>query len=81
MEPKYPDITVELVGDDGTAFAILGAVCRALRHNGIRPDERDAFSKEAMAGDYDNLLRTCMKWVNVDSWPSSTGATLKPIRT
>ena len=66
MEPKYPDITVKLVGADGNAFAILGTVCRALRHNGIRPDEQDAFEKEAMAGDYDNLLRTCMKWVNVE---------------
>jgi hypothetical protein len=26
MDPKYPDITVELVGTDGNAFAVLGNV-------------------------------------------------------
>ena len=29
MEPRYPDITVKLVGADGNAFAILGACGRA----------------------------------------------------
>ncbi|WP_296203920.1 hypothetical protein [uncultured Hyphomicrobium sp.] len=65
-KPKYPDITVELTGSDGNAFAVLGKVRKALRQAGLRDDEIKKFSDEAMAGDYDHLLRTCMRWVNVD---------------
>ena len=31
-EVKYPEIEVELVGQDGNAFVILGAVRRAMRN-------------------------------------------------
>jgi hypothetical protein len=63
--PKYPEITVQLSGEDGNAFAILGAVTKALRKAGVSLEESTAFSKEAMSGDYDDLLATCMKWVDV----------------
>ncbi len=63
---KYPNVTVNLVGEDGNAFAILGKVGRALRRAGIDADELDAFRKEAKAGDYDHLLQTVMRWVNVE---------------
>ena len=65
-EVKYPEITVQLVGNDGNAFAILSAVKRALRKGGASQEEIDKFLDEAMAADYDNLLQTCMKWVNVE---------------
>lgn len=63
---KYPNIAVQLVGNDGNAFAILGSVSRALRENGVSKEEIDSFYSEAANGDYDNLLQTCMKWVNVE---------------
>ena len=63
--PKYPEITVQLLGRDGNAFSVLGAVRRALRENGVSPSEIAAFLNEATSGDYDALLRTCMKWVEV----------------
>jgi hypothetical protein len=63
---RYPDVVVELVGQDGNAFNILAIVNRALKSYGIEKDERDAFMAEARAGDYDHLLRTCMKWVTVE---------------
>jgi hypothetical protein len=62
---KYPDVHVQLTGHDGNAFAIMGAVTGALRTAGVPKEERDAFMTEAMSGDYDNLLRTAIKWVNV----------------
>jgi hypothetical protein len=34
-EPKYPDVSVRLVGEDGNAFAIMGRVSAALRDAGI----------------------------------------------
>jgi len=62
---RYPDITVKLVGTDGNAFAIIGAVRKALRRAKVPREEIDAFEKEATSGDYDNVLQTCMKWVDV----------------
>lgn len=63
--PKYPHIEVPLVGQDGNAFVIIGRVRTALRRDGVAKEELDAFSEEAMSGDYDHLLRTAMKWVTV----------------
>lgn len=62
----YPDIVVKLVGTDGNAFAILGKVRKALQRNKVPQDKVETFTKEAMSGDYDNLLQVCMKWVNVE---------------
>jgi|TARA_B100001964_G_C14118493_1_gene547233 hypothetical protein len=62
--PKY-DIEVELVGHDGNAFAIMGKVKNALKRNGASSEDIDEYMKESMSGDYDNLLRTAMEWVNV----------------
>lgn len=64
--PRYPNINVPLVGEDGNAFAILGRVSRAMRLAGVPANERDAFVNEAKAGDYDQLLATVMRWVNTD---------------
>ena len=61
---KHPDITVQISGQDGNAFAIIGRVTAALRKAG-RKDEIPEFTAEAMSGDYDALLRTCMRWVDV----------------
>lgn len=68
MNPKYPsvNVTVKLTGEDANAFAIMGRVIRELRRAGVPSEEIDRFRKEAMSGDYDNLLRTCMRWVNVE---------------
>jgi len=63
--PKYPGVHVTLTGSDGNAFAILGAVRAALKRAGIAKAERDAFFAEATAGDYDHLLQTAMRWVDV----------------
>lgn len=66
MEVKYPNITVQLTGEDGNAFSIIGRVRKAMRRHDVTEDELKKFSDEATAGDYVNLLQTCMKWVNVE---------------
>ena len=58
------NIKVKLVGTDGNAFSIMGAVKKALVEGG-RDDLVDKFLKEAMSGDYDHLLHTCMEYVEV----------------
>ena len=64
MEPKYPNITVPLVGEDGNAYAIISRVRKALRNAAVSNTEIDEFLKEAMSSDYDHLLQTCMEWVD-----------------
>lgn len=63
--PKYPHIKVQLTGEDGNAFMIIGRVRKELRRAGIEKKELDEFSEQAMSGDYDNVLRTAMEWVDV----------------
>jgi hypothetical protein len=63
-QPRYPDIQVQLSGEDGNAFAILGHTTRALRQAGLDQDEIDLYYAEATSGDYDHLLQTTMRWVD-----------------
>lgn len=65
MDPKYPDIEVQLTGEDGNAFFIIGRVRRALKNAGVETEEIEAFTKEATSGNYDHLLQVCMAWVDV----------------
>jgi hypothetical protein len=62
---KYPDIEVELVGQDGNAFAIMASVSKAMRRAKVSQAEIDKYLEESTSGDYDNLLATAMRWVSV----------------
>jgi hypothetical protein len=64
-QPRYPDICVQLSGEDGNAFAILGRTTRALRQAGLSKEEVDEYYAEATSGDYDHLLQP--------PWAGSTG--------
>jgi hypothetical protein len=63
---KYPDIQVALSGYDGNAMAIMSRVSASLRRAGVSEEERDAYYAESTSGDYDNLLRVAMEWVEVN---------------
>lgn len=65
IEVKYPQVTVRLVGEDGNAFSIIGRVTKALRRSKVPAPEISKFQQEAMAGSYDQLLQTVMRWVEV----------------
>ena len=62
---KYPQVTVALSGQDGNAMMIIGRVRAALRRARVTSDQINAFTDEAMSGDYDKVLQTAMRWVNV----------------
>jgi hypothetical protein len=64
-EPKYPEVEVQLTGQDGNAFAIMGRVAGALKKAGVPKEEVGEYMKESMSGDYNHLLQTAMKWVAV----------------
>jgi hypothetical protein len=64
-QPKYPDIVVQLVDEDGNALAVMGRVSAALRKAGVSDEKITEYLQESTSGDYDNLLATAMKWVVV----------------
>ena len=66
MMPKYPQVNVKMVGEDGNAFSIIGRVLTAMRKGGVTVAEVKKCQDEMMEGDFDHLLQTVMKWVNVD---------------
>jgi len=65
MNPKYPNVKVKLVGKDGNSFSIIARVSEAMRKKKIPANEISEFRKEAMRGNYGDLLRTCMNYVTV----------------
>lgn len=58
MKTKY-----DLVGVDGNAFAVMGYTARALSREGLR-DLVPQMRKEAVAGDYDDLVCVCMGYLD-----------------
>jgi hypothetical protein len=67
MDAKYPDVVVQLTGEDGNAFAILGRVGRALREAGVSHEEIEAFYQEGwQQPSYDALLQFIMRTVEVE---------------
>ena len=54
----------DLVGVNGNAFSVMGYTARALKDTGHR-DLVDQMYEEAKSGDYSNLLRVCMKYIDI----------------
>jgi hypothetical protein len=63
---KHPEVFVQLTGEDGNAFRILGATEKALRKGGVPEKDVKEYMTDARSGDYDNLLRVTMDWVDFD---------------
>lgn len=53
----------DLVGVDGNAWAVMGYVGRALKNEGLG-NLVDEYQKKAMSGDYDNLLRVSLEYLD-----------------
>ena len=65
VEPKYPEIEVQLSGQSDNAFSIIARTGAALRKAGVSREDQEAFSEEATAGNYEQLIQTVMRWVTV----------------
>ncbi len=63
--PKYPHVHVNLTEEDGNAFAILSRTQKLLKSVGCEAEELNKFFTEATAEDYDHLLVTVARWVNI----------------
>lgn len=53
-----------LVGVDGNAFSIMGYTRKALRREGLEAYVDEMMGK-AMFGDYENLIRVCMEYLEL----------------
>jgi hypothetical protein len=62
---RHPGIEIDLEGLDGNAFVIMGRVTGEMRRHRVADEDIEAFQAEARRGDYDQLLRTVMRWVSV----------------
>lgn len=64
-DPVFGWIEVQLTGNDGNAFSIMGQIQRALQRAGLR-EEGEAYVKDAQESEsYDDLLQHAMKTVDV----------------
>jgi formyltetrahydrofolate synthetase len=64
--PKYPQVKMQAMAvNDGFAPAVV-AVQAAMRHAGIPRQELSNFYLDAAESGQDNLLRTCLEWVDVE---------------
>ncbi len=63
---RHPEVTVELIGNDGSAFEVLAACKYAARKAGVSDEEIGRFYDEALAGNYDHLLATAMRWFKIE---------------
>jgi hypothetical protein len=60
---KIPVPNCKLVGEDGNAFYIMGRVVRALKSVKVPKEVIDKYMEKSMSGDYDNLLRVAMEYI------------------
>lgn len=58
---------LDLTTVDGNAFAVIGAVARALRRQGNTQEVVDQFRRDAMSGDYDHVLACAMAYTIHDT--------------
>jgi hypothetical protein len=54
---------LKILGRDSNAFAILGAAMKVAKKNNM---DWEAIKKEAISGDYNNLLNVMMKYFDVE---------------
>ena len=65
-DPNEPALHVTLSGNNGNAFAVIGATRKAMRRAGCSPAYIEKVMKEMKDGDYDHLLQTVMRYCEVD---------------
>jgi hypothetical protein len=58
--------TVQLSGQDGNVYSIIGRCREAAKKAQWLPTEWEAVKKEMMDGDYDHVLQTAMKYFEVE---------------
>jgi hypothetical protein len=63
--PKYPDVEVQLSGEDGNVFLVIGRVERALKREGLYAAAREFNAAAHNAQSYDEVIQLAMDTVDV----------------
>lgn len=65
MATKHEDVKVQLTGQDGNIFNVLGQVSRALNGAGYAEDADEMAKRVFEAESYNQALSICMEYVVV----------------
>ncbi|WP_435058506.1 hypothetical protein [Streptomyces sp. bgisy060] len=63
--PQYPDVEVQLSGEDGNVYSVIGRVQRALRRAGHHEAATEFSTAARGAQSYDEVLQLAMRTVDV----------------
>ena len=64
--PKCLRVKVQVTGPYGGFYSTVAAVQAAMRRAGVPLQELSNFYVDAAEGEEENLVRTCLRWVDVD---------------
>lgn len=64
-------VTVDIIGQDGNAFMILGIASKALKRAGKYDEFWNDYHTEATSGDYNHLLATTMKYFEIGGFSAN----------
>jgi len=64
--PSKTGLKLQLIGEDGNAFFILGKASKAMKRARFPQEEIDQYMSEARSGDYNNLLAVTTEWFDVE---------------
>ena len=67
VEPRHPEVEVDLAEADDNPFAVMALMRIAMRAAKVPAAEISEFFDEAFSQDIDQLLETCQRWVHVTS--------------
>lgn len=65
MVIKHPEIVVQLVGQDGNVFNLMGIVANALRKNGFGEEVQEFITDVTSSKSYHEALAVMIRWVDV----------------
>ena len=65
MVIKHPEITVQLVGQNGNVFNLMGIVANALRKIGFGEEVQEFITDVTSSKSYHEALAVMMRWVDV----------------
>lgn len=66
MKIRYPQVKVQLTGENGNAYMVIGLTTRAMKKAGIPAEDVTKFQHDCFnQASYDHLLQLVMQTVDV----------------
>ncbi len=65
MTERKTDLEVQVTGEDGNVFNIVGIVSKQLRRNGYTEYSNEVFTHMKQCGSYDEVLQMLQEYVEL----------------